>query len=82
MPLVFPGVRIKNDDAVVAVTVGDVKLVRRLIDEHFSGTLEVFEIVAALALTGMPDLHQEFAVLREFQDHVVVERSSARLRLI
>src|SRR5437879_1618848 len=82
MALVFSGVRIVNDDAMVAVAIRDIKLVRRLVDKHFRGTLEVFDIVAAFALAGMPDLHQEFSVLREFQDHVVVERSTPGLRLI
>ena len=38
-----------------------------------AGALHVLDVVAALALAGLADLHEKFAVLREFQDHVVVE---------
>src|SRR6202040_3969818 len=33
---------------------------------------------AALTLTGLSDLHQEFPALSEFQDHIVIERGVAR----
>src|SRR5882672_7816667 len=77
MPLVLPGVGIKHDHAFVAVTIGDIQFICFWVDEHFRRTLEVLGIVAALALERMPDLHQEFSVLRELQDLIV--RIGARL---
>src|SRR6185369_14659108 len=38
---------------------------------------EVGEVVAALARARLPDLHQELAVARELQHHVVAERLHA-----
>src|SRR5207245_2806554 len=46
---------------------------------HFGRTLHVLDIVAALALPRLADLHQKLARLRELQDHVVVEVAGCRL---
>src|SRR5205814_5239231 len=43
-------------------------------DEGLRRQPEVGDVVAALARFGLPDLHQEFPVLGELQDHVVAER--------
>src|SRR5262249_10331673 len=43
------------------------------IDESFGREAEIIEVVAALALAGLADLPDEFSVLRELEDHVVVE---------
>src|SRR4051794_12295706 len=57
----------------IAVTVGDVQLVGLFVDERFRRQPEVRDVVAALAGARLADLHQELAVLRELQHHVVVE---------
>ena len=67
MPLVLAGVGVEDDDAVVAVAVGDVELIGLGIDKHLGGQPEVLGVVAAFALAGLADLHQELAVLGELQ---------------
>jgi len=44
--------------------------------------LQVFGIVAALALARVADLHEEFAALRKFQDHVVMVALGSGPRLL
>ena len=75
--LYLPRLRVEYDDAVIAVAVGDVQLIGLGVDKHFGRSLEVFDIVAAFALAGVADLHQELPALRELEDHVVVEGSWA-----
>src|SRR5207302_3632051 len=70
--LVLPGLRVIDDYSVIAVTVGDIQFIGSFVDEQFRGALQVFGVIAALALARMADLHEEFAALCEFQDHVVV----------
>ena len=73
VPLVLAGVCVIHDDAMIAVSVRDVDFVGRSVDEGFGGKPEIVDVVAALALTRLPDLHQELPAPREFQDHAVVE---------
>ncbi len=83
MPLVLAGLRVVHDHTMVAVTIGDKDFVGRLVDKCLSRQSEVLHVVAAFALVRMTDLHQERAVLRELQDHVIVEAaSSGHLRLV
>ena len=83
VPLVLAGVGVEHDDAMVAVAVGDVQLVGLLVDEGLGRQPQIRDVVAALARSRLADLHQEFAVLRELQHHVVVERLRAgRLALV
>ena len=56
MPLVFARVGVEHDDAVVAIAVSDVDLVRLLVDERLGRQPEILDVVAALALAGLPDL--------------------------
>src|SRR6202035_2314783 len=70
--LVLAGVGVEDDDAMVAVAVGNVDFIGLLVDESFGGQAEILHVVAALAVVGLADLHQKFSVLRKFQDHVVV----------
>src|ERR1700739_4561126 len=78
----FSCVRIENDYSMIAVAIGNVKLICILVDKHLCGTFEVLKVVAPFALARMADLHQEFSVLRELQDHVVIEWPTAGLRFI
>ena len=71
--LYLPGIGVEHDDALVAVPVGDVQFVGLRIDEHLRRPFQVFDVVAAFALERMPDLHQEFSVLRELQNLIVGE---------
>ena len=71
--LVLAGLGIEDDDAVVAVAIGHVQFVGLRVDVHLGRALQVLDVVAALALAGLADLHQKLARLGELQDHVVVE---------
>ena len=77
VPLVCARVGVEHDDAVIAVAVGDVELVGLLVEERLRRQPQVLDVVAPLARARLPDLHQEFSVSRELQDHVVVERLRA-----
>src|SRR5216683_4174415 len=70
--LVLSGFRVIDDDAVIAVAIGYIQLVGSVVDKQFRRSLQVFGVVAALALARVADLHEEFAALSEFQDHVVM----------
>src|SRR5579883_1671265 len=72
MAFVLARVGIENDHAVIAVTVSDEDFVCFLVDEGFRRSAEIFSIVAAFALPGFADLHQEFSCLRELQDHGII----------
>src|SRR5262249_32100740 len=65
---VLAGIRVVNDDSMVAVTVRDVRLVLFLIYENFCRPAEVLEVIAPFALAGLADLHEKLSGLREFQD--------------
>ena len=80
MPFVFAGVGVEHDHAMVAVAIGDVQLVGLRIDESLGRQPDIFDIVAAFAVGGLADLQQEFSVLRELQDLVVVEAVDADRR--
>ena len=73
VPLVLAGIGVEDDHAMVAVAVGDIHFVGLPCRRTSWPGPEVLDIVAALALAGLADLHQEFSVLGELQDHVVVE---------
>ena len=79
MPFVFSGIGVEDDDAVIAVAIGDIDFIGSLIDESLRRPPEIFDIVAAFALAGLADLHQEFSILSEFQNHVVVVTQTAGL---
>src|ERR1700730_2728547 len=49
MALIFSGVRVEYDHAMVAVTVGDVDFIRLGVDKSFGRQSEVRDIVRALA---------------------------------
>src|SRR5579871_2884609 len=71
MTLISAGIGVIHDHAPVAVTVGDIKLVGLGVHQRLGRQPEVGGVVASLALTGLADLHQEFAGLGKLQDHVV-----------
>jgi hypothetical protein len=73
MALVLSGLRVIDDHAVIAVSVGNIELVGSFIDEQFRRALQIARVIAAFAFVGMTDLHQELAVLREFQNLIVVK---------
>ena len=67
----------------IAVAVGDVHFIGLLVDERLGRQPQVLDVVAALAMAGLADLHQEFAVLREFQNLIVeVGRGCGRSRFV
>src|SRR5580704_14487416 len=73
MPLVLPRLCVENDHSMIAVAVGYIQLVGLLIDEQLRRPLEIIDVVAALALARLPDLHQELSILRELQYLVIAE---------
>src|SRR5260370_29560362 len=76
--LVLAGVGIEHDHPVIAVAVRDDQFIGLLVDEQLGRTLDILGVVAALALAGLTDLHQEFPVLRKLQNHVVVVVTACR----
>ena len=62
------GRRVEHDDAVVDVPVGDVQFVGGGVEDNVGRRAEVLCVVAAAALTRVPDLHQELAGAREPQN--------------
>src|SRR5690348_4936475 len=48
---------VEYDDAMVDVTVGDVQLIGRRVDDHVRRRTEIVGVVAAAALPLMTDLH-------------------------
>lgn len=58
MPLIFSAIGIVNDDATVALTIGDVHLVGLLIDKVLGRPAQVLDIIAGLARSNFADLHQ------------------------
>src|SRR5579883_2853719 len=75
--LVLAGFGIEHDHAMIPVPVGNISLVGLRVDENLGGQPQIRDVVAALALVRLADLHQEFSLLRELEDHVVVERFRA-----
>src|SRR5580658_4813174 len=78
-PIAFEcaAVGVEHDYALVAVAVRDVDFVGLRVDENLGGQAQVGSVVAAVALSRLADLHQEFAFLRELHDHaVVIERGA------
>ncbi len=73
MTLVLSGLRVVDDHAVIAISVGNIEFVGSVIDEQFRRAFQIASVIAAFAFVGMTDLHQELAVLREFQNLVVVK---------
>ena len=70
--LVGAGLAVVDDDAPVAVAVGDEELARSGVDLDVGGAVQVRGVVAALRLAGAADLQDEAAVERELQDLVVL----------
>ena len=72
MPLEGAGLGVEHDDAVVAVAVGDIDLVRRVVGHHVRRPAEPGLRRRALGAVVLADLLEEFSVRREFQDLVAV----------
>src|SRR5580704_11252126 len=79
MALVFAGVGIEDDNAVIAVAIGYIQFVRLRIHVQLRRAFQVLQVVATLALAGFANLHEKLARLREFQNHVVVVISGRRI---
>ena len=77
MPLVGAGVRIEDDHAMVDVAIGNKQLVRVVIHDHVRGAAEIRGVVAALALSLPPDLHQELSGSCELQNLCVLVAAAA-----
>ena len=68
MPFVSAGRRIEDDDAAIAVAVGDEHFVGRGVHGYAGGAVDVARVVAAAALPVLADLQQELPGLRELQE--------------
>src|SRR5579872_5200111 len=64
MAFVRPGIGIKNNDAVVEISVGHEQLVRLAVDKEPRGSSEVLRIVAAPIFPSMTDLEQKLPFVR------------------
>src|SRR5215470_16365818 len=74
MTLIFPGLVIEYDHTTIAVSIGNVNFIRFGVEPHLRGTLQVCDVIAALALARFADLHQKLSLWGELQDHAVMER--------
>src|SRR5260370_33494540 len=72
LAVVLHGFRVIDDHAVIAVTISYIQFIGGGIDNQFRGSLQVFGVIDDLAFTRVADLHEEFAALGQFQDHVVM----------
>src|ERR1700722_9510559 len=72
MPLVLASLGVVHDDAMIPVPIRYVQLVGLGIDKSFRRQPQVFYVVAPLGVVWFADLHQEFSVHGELQNHVVV----------
>src|SRR5262245_51904318 len=73
-PLERAGVRVEDDDAVIAVTVGYEQFVGRRMDPGVGGAVHIDRVGIAPALVAFADLQHEFAVGRELQVRVIGDR--------
>jgi hypothetical protein len=72
MPLVSAGIGVEYDDAVIAVTIGDVDLIGRRVDFGIGGPTQTGRIAAPGLRAGLADLQHELSVLGEFQHMAIV----------
>ena len=72
MPLVGEGVRIKDDDAMVAVAIGDIEFIGAGIDPEIGGLAKLPRVLIALAWAGLAELFDELSIARELQQKTVV----------
>ena len=84
VPLVFAGIGVIHDNAMVAVAIGDIHFVRVLIDKDFCRKPEILDIITAFTGGDFTNLHHELTVLGKLHDHTVVEvtQSSRGLALV
>src|SRR5207248_5530108 len=72
VPLIGARRSVVDNNAAIAVAVGDVEFVDRLVDRGLGGLAELGGVITAGARRDLADLHHELAVEGEFQKHVVV----------
>src|SRR5438045_9639456 len=70
--LVFAGLGVIHNHAVVPVAVRDVRFVFLFVDGNLGRASQILRVVAALALARLSDLKEESSGLRQLQDHRVV----------
>src|SRR4029077_17474989 len=73
---------IKDDHAMIEVSVGYKQLISFRINKESGWPSQIRRVVAALVLSGMPDLEQQFAFGCELQDLVVFLRAAAEPDII
>src|ERR1700752_4938045 len=77
VPLVRTGVGIEDDDAPVAVPVGNEQFVGRRVDSHVGGLTEIRRVVAAGAAPTTADLQEKLALAVELEDLVLTRSGCA-----
>ena len=82
IPLQLAGVHVDDRDALVAVSIGDVRFVGVRVEGDLGHSAEVLGIVAAPARAGTTDLHQERPIPGEFQDVGVITAVAADPQVI
>jgi len=75
--LVLAGFGVEDDDAVIAISIGDIEFIRFRIDEGFGREPEIGGVVAPTARMRFTDLQQELPLLGELENHVVFEALEA-----
>jgi hypothetical protein len=76
--LELAAVCIEDRDALIAVAVGDIELVRLRVHEHVCGLVHVDHVGVASALPALADLHHQLSGGGELQDHVVAAARTGR----
>src|SRR5688572_6438285 len=74
MPQVFPRLAVEDDDAAVAVAVGDEYFVVRRVDPDFRRSSHQRRVVTAAGLIELADYQHHFAVARELDGQVALAR--------
>src|SRR5438093_2284789 len=73
-PLTFvrSGLSIEHDDSMIQVSIGDVEFVRRFIDDQRGRTAEILCVIASAVSSAVANLHEEFSVVSEFKNLIVL----------
>src|SRR4051812_25963750 len=71
MTFVSSGLRIKDNDPMIHVSVRDIEFMRRFIDNETRRATEIFHVVASAVFPTVANLHEKFPVVREFENLIV-----------
>src|SRR5207302_4866510 len=81
MPFVLSSVGVEDDHAMIAIAIRDVDFIGLLVDKNLRRPAQILDVVAAFALAGLADLHEELSSLSEFEHHRVIGVADGRTGL-